>query len=61
MAVTSLEITHQSVVLDGHAFGAAGAYEKIVGVLRLGVDPTHPANQAITDLAQAPRSEAGLV
>ena len=61
MAVTSLEITHQSVVLDGHAFGAAGAYEKIVGVLRFGVDPTHPANQGIADLAQAPRGEAGLV
>jgi hypothetical protein len=61
MAVTSLEITHQSVVLDGHAFGAAGAYEKIVGVLRFGVNPAHPANQGITDLAQAPRSEAGLV
>jgi hypothetical protein len=51
MAVTRLEITHQSVVLDGQAFGAAGAYEKIAGVLRFGVDPTHPANQAVTDLA----------
>jgi alpha/beta hydrolase family protein len=61
MAVTSLEITHQSLVLDGHAFGPAGAYEKIAGVLRFGVDPTHPANQVITDLALAPRNDAGLV
>ena len=61
MAVTSLEIARRSIVLDGHAFGAAGAYEKIVGVLRFGVDPTHPVNQAITDLALAPRNAAGLV
>jgi hypothetical protein len=61
MAVTSLEIARRSIVLDGHAFGAAGAYEKIVGVLCFGVDPTHPVNQAITDLALAPRNAAGLV
>ncbi len=61
MAVTSLEITHQSVALDGHAFGQVGPYEKIAGVLHFGVDPTHPANQVITDLALAPRNDAGLV
>ena len=61
MAVTSLQITKRTAVLDGRPFGAAGAYEKIVGVLRLGVHPTHPANQAIADLAAAPRSAAGLV
>ncbi len=61
MAVTSLEITKQSVVLDGHAFGQVGPYEKIAGVLHFGVDPTHPANQVITDLALAPRNDAGLV
>ena len=61
MAVTSLEIARRSIVLDGHPFGEAGAYEKIVGVLRFGVDPTHAVNQAITDLALAPRNAAGLV
>src|SRR5262245_15883643 len=61
MAVTSLAITQRSIVLDGRPFGDAGAYEKIVGVLRLGVDPAHPANQGIADLALAPRSAAGLV
>ena len=61
MAVTSLRITRRSLVLDGRPFGAAGAYEKIMGVLRIGVDPVHPANQAITDLAAAPRNTAGLV
>lgn len=33
MAVTSLEIAQRSVVLNGRPFGAAGAYEKIVGEL----------------------------
>ena len=61
MAVTSLEIAGRSVVLDGRPFGAAGAYEKITGVLRLGVDPRHLANQAITELGSAPRNAAGLV
>jgi Alpha/beta hydrolase domain len=61
MAVTSLEITRRSIVLEGRPFGEAGAYEKIAGVLRFGVDPGHQANQAVTDLALAPRNGAGLV
>ncbi|MBI1734698.1 MAG: hypothetical protein HYR51_05930 [Candidatus Rokubacteria bacterium] len=61
MAVTALEISHRSVVLDGRPFGAAGAYEKIAGVLRFAVDPALPAHAAITDLGIAPRNAAGLV
>jgi hypothetical protein len=61
MAVTSFRITQRATVLDGRPFGDAGAYEKIAGVLRIGVDPAHPANQAITDLALAPENAAGLV
>jgi hypothetical protein len=61
MPVTALEISHRSVVLDGRAFGTAGAYEKIAGVLRFAADPTAPANAPITDLALAPRNAAGRV
>jgi hypothetical protein len=61
MAVTALEIRQRSVVLDGRPFGAAGAYEKLAGVLRLAVDPANPANASITDLALAPRNARGLV
>jgi len=61
MAVTSFEIVSRSVVLDGHPFGQAGAYEKIVGVLRLGIDPTHPTNRAIADIGLAPRNADGLI
>ena len=61
MAVTALEIRERAVLLDGHRFGAAGAYEKIAGVLRFAVDPANPANRAITDLGLAPRNARGAV
>src|SRR5574342_462253 len=61
MAVTALEIAQRSLVLDGRPFGAAGAYEKVAGVLRFAVDPAHPANAPIADLALAPRNAAGRV
>ncbi|MBI3826910.1 MAG: hypothetical protein HY294_13000 [Candidatus Rokubacteria bacterium] len=61
MAVARLEIQHRSVVLDGRPFGAAGAYEKLAGVVHFAVDPKHPLHESITDLALAPRNGAGLV
>jgi hypothetical protein len=61
MAVTTLEITQRAPVLDGRPFGAVGAYEKIVGVLGIDVDPAHAVNQVITDIGAAPRNAAGLV
>lgn len=61
MAVTALEIQQRSPVLDGRPFGAAGAYEKIAGVLRFALDPAHPANAGITDLGLAPRDARGRV
>lgn len=45
----------------GKAFGAAGPYERLIGVARFAVDPAQPANKAIVDLEQAPRNRAGLV
>lgn len=61
MAVTKLEIQRREPVLDGRAFGAAGAYEKIVGTLRFAVDPALPIHADITDLDRAPRNSSGLV
>jgi hypothetical protein len=40
MSVTALEIQRRELVLNGRAFGSAGAYEKILGTLRVAVDPT---------------------
>jgi hypothetical protein len=56
-----LEITRREVVAGGHAFGAAGAYEKLVGTIAFQVDPADPRNAVITDLDRAPRNEDGLV
>jgi alpha/beta hydrolase family protein len=61
MPVTALEIESRSAVLDGRAFGAAGAYEKLTGTLRFAVDPAHPLDAQITDLARAPRGADGRV
>ena len=61
MSVTTLEVHTRTVVLDGQPFGAAGAYEKITGILRFAADPAHEANAPITDLARAPRNGSGHV
>ena len=61
MAVIGIDVQTRAVVLDGQPFGAAGAYEKIAGVLHFAADPASPANQAITDLALAPRNPSGRV
>jgi hypothetical protein len=60
-AVTGLEVHTRAPVLDGQAFGAAGAYEKIAGTLRFSADPGHPLHASITDLALVPRNAAGRV
>ena len=54
MSVAALEIQRREGLL-------AGAYEKIVGVLRFAFDPASPANEGITDLGLAPRNAQGRV
>jgi hypothetical protein len=61
MSVTALEVHTRSLVLSGQAFGTAGAYEKIAGVLRFASDPTHEANALVTDLGRGPRNGSGRV
>jgi hypothetical protein len=61
MAVTGIEIHQRTAVLGGEPFGAAGAYEKIAGVVRFAHDPDHPRHRGITDLDRAPRNARGLV
>ena len=61
MPVTSLDVQTRSLVLDGHPFGAAGAYEKLAGTLRFAVDPDHPVHATICDLDRAPRNAEGRV
>src|SRR5262245_52742279 len=60
--VTNLVIpTVQSPTFGGTTFGAVGAYEKIAGRAFGEVNPNDPRNATITDLAFAPRNEAGMV
>ncbi|MDZ4799286.1 MAG: alpha/beta hydrolase domain-containing protein [Bryobacteraceae bacterium] len=60
-AVVRLDIIDRSPVLDGRAFGKAGAYERLKGKALLAVDPKLAANQRIVDLKLAPRNAEGLV
>jgi hypothetical protein len=46
---------------EGHEFGAAGSYERLVGRAHFAVDPGAPAQHGITDLDKAPIDAEGLV
>ncbi|MFL6588751.1 MAG: alpha/beta hydrolase domain-containing protein [Chthoniobacterales bacterium] len=59
--VERIEIISRTDVLDGHAFGDVGAYEKIIGKVHFAVKPADPHNQLIVDLDKAPRNPNGEV
>lgn len=59
--VTRLRIERRDVVLNGKAWGAAGAYEKLIGKVDFALDPTLPQNRGIVDLDLAPKNAQGLV
>lgn len=59
--VVSLEITERRTVLNGQAFGLAGAYEVVQGKARFAVDRRNPVNAPITDLKLAPANRQGEV
>ncbi len=61
MAVLGLEIRRRTPYADGAAFGDAGAYERIDGLVTYGVSPENAANAGIVDLELAPRDADGLV
>jgi hypothetical protein len=59
--VARIDIASRADILGGKSFGAAGAYEKIVGTVVFAVDPALPANKAIVDIDKAPRDASGRV
>src|SRR3954467_9374560 len=59
--VVRLRIERREVILDGRAFGAAGPYEKLVGKVDFGLDPSLPRNGEIVDLKLAPKNAHGDV
>jgi hypothetical protein len=50
-----------SPAFGGASFGAAGPYEQLDGVAYGEVDPRHPLNAIIQDIALAPRNARGMV
>ena len=61
MALVGLEIAKRGLYADGQTFGEGGVYERIDGIARFAVDPTHPANEPIVDLDKAARDASGQV
>ncbi|MCJ2033206.1 alpha/beta hydrolase domain-containing protein [Methylobacterium sp. J-068] len=59
--VTAIEVRAVEPFAEGQDFGAAGAYERVIGVARGELDPADPRNAGIVDLALAPRNARGLV
>lgn len=59
--VTRVEIASRADLLNGRAFGSAGAYEVLTGTIHFGVDPSNPHNTVIVDLDKAPRNAQGRV
>src|SRR5215831_1165468 len=60
MGLIRLDLTASSFA-DGRPFGEIGAYEQLDGEATFAVDPAHPLNAVITDLALAPRGPDGCV
>lgn len=59
--ITGVEIASVEPFADGAEFGAAGAYERVIGTARGELDPADPANAGIVDIALAPRNARGMV
>ena len=59
--VVRIEVKSRTDILAGQAFGGAGSFEKLTGLIHFAVDPRTPANQIIADIDKAPRNAAGLV
>lgn len=59
--VVRLRVDRREVVLGGRPFGLAGPYEKLVGTVEFGLDPSRPQNEIVVDLRLAPRNSAGEV
>ena len=59
--LTEWTITEAQGVLKNREFGNTGAYEQLCGSVRFEIDPAHPLNERIVDLALAPRNASGYV
>src|SRR5262245_7508894 len=61
MPVTAFTVQLRRPLAGGAPFGDVGAYEELKGRLHLSVNPPHPANARVPDLALARRDPSGRV
>jgi hypothetical protein len=59
--VVRVEVTSRTDVLNGQAFGRAGAYERVVGRVYFSVSVANPHNRRIVDLDKAVNLKNGSV
>ena len=59
--VVRVEVDARHDVADGRAYGLAGSYEALRGMVHYEVDPANPANRIVTDIDLAPRNDRGMV
>lgn len=57
--VVRIEVESREDVLGGRAFGPAGPYERLTGVVHFEFDPTNPVNVPIIDIDRAPGTSGG--
>ena len=59
--VVRVVVESRADVGAGVAYGLAGPYEKLAGMVHFEVDPANPANRIVTDIELAPRNDRGMV
>jgi hypothetical protein len=59
--ISDIVISRVDPIAGGESFGRAGAYERVDGTFLVSVDPNNRANEAVTDIALAPRDARGYV
>jgi hypothetical protein len=59
--VSRIDVKTREDVLNGKAWGSAGAYERIIGTVHFTVDPKNAHNKAIPNIENAPRNAQGMV
>ena len=59
--VVRIEVDARHDVADSRAYGLAGPYEALSGMVHFEVDPANPANRVVTDIDLAPRNDRGMV
>ena len=60
-SIIEIRIDKVEPFASGHAFGDAGAYERLTGIAKGELDPADPRNTVIKNLDKEPRNAAGKV